>query len=186
MSTIGRSDNTQEQYKKHFDTPVWSFPALQPGEFVVIAHPPIGKPAVERLANGARLQLLPKALGLYQIITVSTYTLTVFEDGIHNTISVYRATTAPQTENVTHSNLPKIDKQKTANNSANREDRTQTCVVNHMVRQSRRRHKVYYVIHLYERSRADCTPELQSTYSTSLPPGIGGVLPGEHARRTLR
>ena len=98
----------QARYKRYFDQKVRHTPSYQQGQMVYVDLPDprlstTGKKSSEseKLAKRKRYKLMFKKTGPFKIVATDSHTVTIDEDGLHNTVSIDRISPAPTDESTT-------------------------------------------------------------------------------------
>lgn len=88
----------QQQYKHDYDKLVGTNTKFAPGDMVYVGRPPLYATATsssQAMSNTTYDKLLARATGSFRVLAVRSHTVTADIGGIHRTISIKRATCAP-------------------------------------------------------------------------------------------
>ena len=88
--------SAQGRYKRMADAKVRPISIPEKGNQVFVDRPPSSaKTVAERVADMPHSKLRPKTVGPYTVVSANRDTVTIDEDGVHNTVSIDRITPAP-------------------------------------------------------------------------------------------
>lgn len=94
----GANHRSIQIYTDHYDCRVRTAVTFKPGKLVYVHLSPLSLTAAERMATDLNQRLLPRQLSLSCILSCSTETAKIDEDGIPRTISCEGAMLALQSE----------------------------------------------------------------------------------------
>lgn len=93
--TGGILENAQARYERYFEKSIRVSPRLLPGQYVFLDRPPEQRTPAACFENELRSKLVSKTVQRFWIVSTTPDTVTVGEDGIHNSVSLNRVTRAP-------------------------------------------------------------------------------------------
>lgn len=85
-NTYKRTKAAQQQFESHHGAPVRQKARCCVGQLLYLDCPPFLTSTVDKMALKAHWKLLPRALGPYRAFSTASKTITIYKDGIPNTI----------------------------------------------------------------------------------------------------